>query len=121
MSPVGQHDDAVGDAELGDEPLGVREQALVLVPRVLGPREDELLDLVELVDAEHPARVLARRAGLRAKARREADVAERQGVRIEDLVAVEAADRDLRRSREIEILALELVEFGSADGSQPVP
>ena len=84
----------------------------MLGPRVLGPREDELLDLVELVDAEHPARVLARRAGLAAKARREADVAEREGVRVEDLVAVEAAERDLGRAREVEILAVELVDVG---------
>ena len=88
------------------------EQALVLGPRVLGPREDELLDLVELVDAEHPARVLARSAGLAAKARREADVADREVVRVDDLVTVEATERDLGRAREEEILAVELVDIG---------
>ncbi|CAN5289493.1 hypothetical protein BH20ACT13_BH20ACT13_22130 [soil metagenome] len=35
------------DAELRDDLLGVLEQALVLVPGVLGTRESELLDLVE--------------------------------------------------------------------------
>ncbi len=93
----------------------------MLVPRVLRAREHELLHLVELVHAEHPARVLAGGAGLGAKARREADVAKRQRVRFEHLVAVQAAQRDLGRPCEVEILALELVEFGSADGSQPVP
>ena len=43
--------------------------------------EDEQLDLVELVDAEHPARVLAGGARLAAEVRREGRVAERQLVR----------------------------------------
>src|SRR5581483_6415145 len=70
----GDVDDAVRDAELLDELLLDGEQELVLSARVLGPHEREHLDLVELVDAEHAARVLAGRAGLAAKVRREARV-----------------------------------------------
>src|SRR5262245_24479210 len=56
--------DAIGQAERTDDLLLDREQPLVLVARSLRLAEDEQLDLVELVDPEHPAGVLARGAGL---------------------------------------------------------
>ena len=71
----------------------------MLAPGLLGPAVDEHLDLVELVDAKHPTRVLARRAGLAAKARRIGGVAERQRLGLEDLVHVEAGEGDLRGAR----------------------
>ena len=43
-----------------------------------GLAEDEELDLVELVDAEHPARVLAGGAGFAPEVGREGRVAERE-------------------------------------------
>ena len=88
---AGRHvDDAVRDAEFLHELLLDREQVLMLVARVFRPHVREHLDLVELVSAEHAARVVARRAGLAAEARRVAGVAERQVVGDEDLLHVQA-------------------------------
>ncbi len=55
----------------------------------VGLDEAEHLDLVELVHAEDPPRVLARGAGLAAEAAGEARVAQRQLVGGDDLVAVQ--------------------------------
>ena len=54
--------DAVRDVEVPNDLLLDAQHELVLVPRVLGPREAEHLDLVELVHPEHAAHVLAVRA-----------------------------------------------------------
>ena len=69
----------------------------MLVARVLGLAVDEHLDLVELVDAEDAARVLAGRAGLAAEAGREARVAERQvvGARISSMCRPASATSDV--------------------------
>ena len=77
-----------------------------------GPGERELLDLVELVDADHPARVAAGGAGLAAEAGREGGVAERQLVGVEDLARVQARERDLRRARQVEAVLGHLVDVG---------
>ena len=100
--------DAIREAERLQEPFLELEHPLVLVPRRLGLDEDEHLDLVELVDAEHPARVLPRRARLPAKARREARVAERE--LLEDLAHVQRGERHLRRTGEEEPVGLEGVD-----------
>ena len=71
------------------------EDALELVPRVLRQRVREELDLVELVDAEHPARVTARGARLAPEVRREGGVPERQLLGLEDLAHVQPRERDL--------------------------
>ena len=63
-----EDDDAVREPQLGHDLLGVGEQELVLVPRLLGQREAELLNLVELVDAEHASRVASGGSRLAAKA-----------------------------------------------------
>src|SRR5439155_18042107 len=73
----GNVDDAVGQADRLDELLLDCQQPVVFVPGLLRPAVDEHLDLVELVDAEHPARVLPRRARLAAEAGRIAGVVER--------------------------------------------
>jgi hypothetical protein len=65
------------EPELLRERLLDREQALVLVPGLLGGDEGEHLDLVELVDAEHAAGVAAGGPRLPAEVRRESRVAER--------------------------------------------
>jgi len=80
------------------------------------------LDLVELVLADHPARVLAVGAGLRAKARRVCDIAQRQRLGRDDLVAHEIGDGDLGRGDEEELgivahreeVGLELRELAGA-------
>ena len=74
----GDVDDAVGDLQLGEDPLLDRQQPLVLLRRLGGLDEREHLDLVELVDAEDAAGVAAGGAGLAAEAGREAGVAQRQ-------------------------------------------
>ena len=105
-----EHDDPVRKSELAHELLGVREQELVLVPGVVRSRERELLDLVELVDADHPARVPPGRTRFAAEAGREGDVAERQLVRVEDLAGVEARERDLGRAGQVEAVGRKLVD-----------
>ena len=71
------------------------------------------LDLVELVLADHAARVLAVAAGLRAKARRVRGQLDRQRRERQDLLADRVGQRDLRRGNEV----LRLAGFASlADG-----
>ena len=93
-------DDAVGQPDLLDERLLEREQPLVLVPRLLRADVDDHLDLLELVHAEHAARVAARRARLAAEARRERAVADRQ--LLEDLAHMHRDQRHLGRPDEVE-------------------
>ena len=115
----GDVDDAVRQVERLHELLLDREQAVVLLVRAVGLAVDEELDLVELVHAEHPARVLARGARLAAEARREGRVAERQ--LLQDLAHVQAGERDLRRAGQVEIVALERVDVRLSVGKKPVP
>ena len=61
----------------------------MLVPARLRGREREHLDLVELVDAEHAAEVLAVGTGLSAEAGRVARVPQREGTLVQDLFHVE--------------------------------
>ena len=82
----------------------------MLVPRVFRPGERELLDLVELVDADHPAGVAAGGARLAAEAGRERDVPQRQLGGVEDLAGVQAGERDLGRAGEVEPVVRELVD-----------
>ena len=65
------------------------------------------------MDAEHAASVLAGCARLAAKARRVGGVVERQRVRLQDLVHVEAGERNLGCSSQVEPVALDLVDVGS--------
>ncbi len=61
------------------------DEHLVMLPGVLGKSEDDNLDLVELVDAEYPASVLAGGSGFAAEAGRVAHVAQRQVGLVDDL------------------------------------
>ncbi len=81
----------------------------MLVLRVLGEDVREHLDLVELVHAEDAPRVLAVGAGLAAEARGEARVAQRELVRVEDLVHVVRGEGDLGGADEIEVVLLQVV------------
>ena len=82
----------------------------MLVGRVLRPHVRVHLDLVELVHAEHPPRVLARRAGLAPEAGRVARVAQRELVRGQDLVHVHPGQRDLGRARQVQVVPLDAVD-----------
>ncbi len=103
-------DDPVRDLERLEDPLLDREDALVLGVRLGGLDEREHLDLVELVDAEDAARVLAGGAGLAAKAGRDARVADGQLRGVEDVAGVERRERDLRGADQEELVALDLVD-----------
>ena len=80
----------------------------MLVPRRVRLHEGEHLDLVELVDAEHPACVLARRAGLPTEAGREARVAQRELVQL--LARVQRGEGNLGCARQEQALALEGID-----------
>ena len=102
-------DDAERQLEHRQERHLVRQQPQVLL---LGLREvdvGEHLDLVELVDADDAAGVLAVAAGLAPEARREAGVAQRQLV--EHLARVVRRERHLRRADEVEVVVGELVDL----------
>ena len=80
---------------------------------VLGLRrldEREHLDLVELMDAEDPPRVLAGRARLAAEAGRDPRVADRQIGAVEDLVGVQGGQRHLGGADEEELVPFDLVD-----------
>ena len=61
-------------------------------------------DKVELVVADHAARVLARRAGLGTKARRVADESHRQRVQLDDFVAHDVRHRHLGGRQQVGFL-----------------
>ena len=91
----------------------------MLGARLAGLDEREHLDLVELVHAEDPARVLAGRARLAAKAGREARVAARDLARAEDLVHVQGGERDLRGPDQEQLVARDLVDHLALAGEEP--
>ena len=103
---AGAHqEDAVGQPEPLEEDLGALGHPLERAGAVLGRLEQDHLDLVELVDAQDAARVLAGGAGLAPEARRVGDVADRQLGRLEDLVAVDVRDRDLGGRDQVQVVA----------------
>ncbi len=107
----GDVDDAVGQAESGEDLLLDREDALVLGAGVGGLDEAEHLHLVELVHAEDAARVFAGGAGLAAEAGREAGVAQRQALGVEDLLVVQRGERDLGGAHEVELVLGQAVDL----------
>ena len=66
----------------------------------------EHLDLVELVDADDAARVLAIAPSFAAVARAPPGVAQGPIVEVENFVAVIARERDLARADEVEVVVL---------------
>src|SRR3989441_612745 len=64
-----QHGDAVWELQLLKHGFGMTSQLLVLHRRLGSEAEPHQLDLVELMDAQQPAGVLPRRAGLTPEAR----------------------------------------------------
>ena len=83
----------------------------MLLRGVLGAAVAEHLGLVELVDADDAARVLARGAGLAAVAGGPAHVALRAGAQVEDLVGVVAGEGDLGRARQVQVVGGQVVDF----------
>ena len=113
-------DDPVGDLERGEDALLDREQALVLVLRRRRLDEREHLDLVELVDAEDPAGVLAGGAGLAAEAGRDPGVAS-GSPRLDDLVGVQGGEGDLGGADQEQLVLGDLVDHLPLAGEEPGP
>ena len=86
--------------------ISALELAEVVVHRValLGQREGEHLDLRELMDAVQPARGPAGGAGLGAEAVADAAELDRQLFGVEHLAGVQAAERDLGRGDEAQVV-----------------
>jgi hypothetical protein len=82
-----ERQDAVGQAQATEHLLGAPRHPLVLGLGLLGRRDADQLDLRELVLADHPARVPARRPGLRAEAGGVGGQADRQPSLVQDLAA----------------------------------
>ncbi len=104
----GEQHHAVREAELLQHRFGVADH--LVERRLARVRMDDLhhLDLVELVLANHPARVAAGAAGFAAKARRVRGQPDRQRLRRQHLLADRVGQRDLRRRDQV-LLALLLV------------
>ena len=86
-----------------DSGLGVVEQRKEFCIRVLRAHELHHLDLVELMAAFDAAHIASGRHLLAPEARREGDVFDGQQVGVEDLLAVQISDRDLRRRNEPDV------------------
>ena len=94
-----QHD-PVGQAQAPQHLLRRRRHALMLGGGLLRRRDGDQLDLVELVLAEHPARVLARGPGLGAEAGGVRREAHGQLALVDDLARDEVRERHLGRRDE---------------------
>ena len=99
----GDVDHAVGNLERLEDRFLESQDLGVQGLRVLGARDHEHLHLRELVHAVEPAALASGRARLGAEAVRDAGEAERKRSLLEDLVGVQAAQRDLGRSDQVEI------------------
>ena len=86
----------------------MRRKLLVSAVGMIRMHDLHQLHLVELVLADHAARVLAVGAGFGAEARRMADELERQLFERHDLVAHEVGDRVLGGRNQVEVAALDL-------------
>ena len=75
-----------------------------------GIAEDEHLHLVELVHPDDASGVLAVGASLAAEARGPAGIAQREGTRREDLIAVQASQGDLGRAHEVHVVRLDPID-----------
>ncbi len=90
-----QHHRAVRQVEAFKHLFRAARHALVFIERGRFVGDRDQLDLVELVLAQHAARVLAGRAGLGAEAGRQRGEAQRQGLGVEDFLAHQIGERDL--------------------------
>ena len=102
-------DDAIRDAEGLQQILFVREAFLMALRGVFRTAEDDLLDLVELMDAEDAAGLLAVAACLRAEARRVGGVAARQRLGFQRLVRMVADQCLFACTDQRKILALKRI------------
>ena len=98
-----QRDDPIVQPEPFEDFFGACCHALVLVARLFRRRDRNQLDLPELVLADHAARVLARRARLRAKRQGPGGEAQRQGFFVDDALAHEIGQRNFGGGDEPEL------------------
>src|SRR6478735_2181600 len=104
--------DAVRELALGQHLLFPCQQAGVLGGSVLNRGVDEHLHLVELVDPDDAAGVLAVRARLAPVARALAGIADGAGRKVQDLVGVVAGEGHLRGAHEVQVVFGETVDLG---------
>ena len=96
-----------GRPSAGDQRLGPADHLVEQRRRLLGRGEGEDLDLVELVGAQHAARVAAGRAGLAPVARRVRHQPHRQVGLVEDLAGVDRRERHLGGGDAPQVVALD--------------
>src|SRR5690348_6722593 len=80
----------------------------MLLVRLLGPRELDQLNFLELVLADDAAHVLAIRTGFAAEAGRVSGDGEREARGVNGLVAIEVGERHFRGGNEPEIVIFDL-------------
>src|SRR5215472_3175604 len=90
----------IGETETLQNLFGAGGHALVLLAGAVGMRDRDQLDLVELVLADHAARVLAGGARLGAEARRPRREAHWEPSFLDDLLGDQVGERHLRRRDE---------------------
>ena len=99
---------AIGQLKPAQHLLGAGEHALVLVLALLRRSDGDELDLGELVLADHAARILARRPGFGAEARRAGSEAQGERVLVKDRFAHEIGQRHFGGRDEPKAFALRL-------------
>ena len=104
-------DDAVGKLNLGKHLLFEIEQTSMLVLRIVRGAVGEHLHLVELVDADDSAGVLAVRAGLPPVAGRPSRVALRAVRQVDDLIGMEPGQRHFGGADQIEVVRLQVIDL----------
>ena len=116
-----QHRHAIRQLQASQHRFGVPGELLVLCRRIARAAEAYQLHLIELMDAQQPARVFARRARFAPETGRVRGVAHRQRRAVEDLVAVEVRHWNLRGRDEKQIVrgaihvGFELGQLAGAD------
>src|SRR5262245_10274425 len=110
---------AVVQIEPAQHLFGAGEHALEFVATLLGRGDGDEFDLVELVLADHAARILAGRARLGAKAWRAGGEAHGQRILVEDGFAHQIGQRHLGRGDEPKINASVLYPFPNLMGFCP--
>ena len=100
----GDVEHAVGNAEAVEDLAFEVAEVVVHVLALLGQREGEHLDLGELMHAIQAARRPAGRAGFGAEAVADAAQLDRQLFGFDDLTGIQAAERDLGRRDEVQVV-----------------
>ena len=99
-----QRDDPIREAEAREDGLGMGREHLQRVVGLVRADDVHQLHFLELMLAQHPSRVLAVRPRLAAKAGRVADEPHRQFLGLQNPIARDVGDRDLRGRNQVEVV-----------------